>query len=376
MGSTAMGWLVYQLTNSTFLLGAVTAAGTAPMVLFSIWGGSLADRHPKRDILVATQIASMVLALLLAVLVWFGHIQPWEIVLVSLLNGVAMGFDMPARQSFVIEMTSREDLLNAISLNSSVFNAARLVGPALAGLMLAHGGAAACFLINGLSYLAVIVSLLRMRLPPHVPAARAASPVAHALGGLRYVWGHARLFTIMSLFAVVGIFGWSYSVLLPAYAKDVLGLGADAYGALLSAAGVGAMAGALTVASAGDRFPPRLLVLGGLWFFSAMLLLLAVSGSLRLSLAAQALTSFGMMIFFSTTNSTLQQIVPDGMRGRVMGVWSLVFGTIIPLGSLQAGALARWIGIRWTIALGALLCAAAAAVTLAIVRRRDAAGAG
>src|SRR5215210_7274879 len=211
MENTAMGWLVYDLTKSTFLLGAVAAAGTAPMLVFSMWGGSMADRYPKRSILVITQFVMMVLAFALAALVWLGHIQPWQIIIVSLLNGVAMGFDMPARQAFVIEMTSREDLLNAISLNSSFFNGARLLGPALAGITLAHTSAATCFFINGVSFIAVIASLLMMRLPPHIPKPHTGSAGAHALGGLSYVWNHARVLTILTLFGIVGVFGWSYS---------------------------------------------------------------------------------------------------------------------------------------------------------------------
>ncbi len=371
MEQTAMGWLVYQLTNSTFLLGIVTAAGTAPMLLFSMWGGSLADRHPKRSILIITQGFAMILAFALAGLVWFGHVQPWQLVVISLLNGVVMGFDMPARQSFAIEMTSRDDLLNAISLNSSVFNSARLVGPALAGFTLAHSSAAVCFLVNGFSFVAAIAALLLMRFAPQAAKESSSTRGGHAIDGLRYVWSHTRALTIMTLFAVIGIFGWSYSVLLPAYARDVLSLGAGGYGALLTAAGVGALAGALTVAAIGDRYHPRVIALGGVWIFSVMIMLFAFAGNFHWALLGQTLASFGMMLFISTSNSTIQQIVADNMRGRVMGIWSLVFGTSVPLGSLQAGLLARWIGVRWTIALGAIICGFAAAGTLAVVRRRE-----
>ncbi len=372
MEQTAMGWLVYQLTNSTFLLGVVTAAGTAPMLLFSMWGGVLADRLPKRWILVATQIAAMIFAFTLATLVWLGHVRPWQIVLVAALNGVAMGFDMPARQSFVMEMTSREDLMNAISLNSSVFNCARLIGPALAGYTLARSGAATCLFLNGASFIAAIVALILMRFPAHAPAPETGDGSGRVREALLYVRHHPRVLTIMSLFAVVGVFGWSYSVLLPAYTRDVLGLGADGFGALLSAAGFGALAGALTVASVGHKFTSRALALNGVWFFSAMLLIFSVARNLPVALVAQALTAFGMMLFFSTSNTTLQQIVPDEMRGRVMGIWSLIFGAMIPIGSIEAGLLARGIGIRWTIALGAVICGGGALVTLVVVKRREA----
>jgi MFS family permease len=375
MQQTAMSWLVYQITNSKFLLGAVAAAGSAPMMLFSMWGGSLADRHPKRSILLATQTAEMLLAFALAAAVWAGVATPWLIVTIATLNGVTLGFDMPARQAFTVEMASREDLLNAVSLNSSIVNGARVIGPSLAGFLIGSVGAATCFFLNGLSFIAVIAGLLMMRLPPHVAPAAQTSTRAHALGGLSYVLKHQRVRTILALFGTVGIFGWSYAVLMPAFARDALGLGANGYGMLMSASGIGALVGALTVATAGHVFAPRKIALGGVWLFSATLLAFAPNRNLPLALVLLTVSGFGMMLFFSTSNTVLQTIVPDEMRGRVMGVWALVFGAMIPLGSLEAGALAHWVGVRKTIAIGAIICAAAGAVTLIVVRRRDAASA-
>jgi MFS family permease len=368
---TAMSWLVYQLTGSKLLLGAIAAAGSAPMMVFSMWGGSLADRYPKRTILVATQTAQMLLAFWLAALVWAGMATPWMIAGIALLNGIAMGFDMPARQAFTVEMTSREDLLNAISLNSSVVNGARVLGPSLAGLLMGSVGVAMCFFLNGVSYIAVIAGLMTMRLPAHVPVATTTSVRAHALGGLSYVFRHPRVRTILGLFGVVGIFGWSYAVLMPAFARDVLGLGAHGYGVLMSASGIGALVGALAVATAGHIFKPRKVALGGVWLFSAALLAFALDRNFYLSLLFLALAGFGMMLFFSTSNTVLQTIVPDEMRGRVMGIWAVVFGAMVPIGSLQAGALAHWLGSPVTIIIGALVCALAATVTLLVVRRRD-----
>lgn len=373
MQQTAMSWLVYQLTGSEFLLGAVAAAGSAPMMLFSMWGGSLADRHPKRSILVATQTAQMLLAFAIAVAVWASAAPPWLIVVIAAINGVAMGFDMPARQAFIVEMTSREDLLNAVSLNSSIVNGARVLGPALAGLLIGSLGAAWCFLLNGVSFMAVIVGLLLMRLPAHVPATVITSARAHALGGIYYVMRHARVRTILALFGTVGIFGWSYGVLMPAFARDQLQLGAHGYGALMSANGVGALLGALAVATLGHVYPPRNVALGGVWLFAAMLLALAFDRNFFLALAILMASGFGMMLFFSTSSTVLQTIVPDDMRGRVMGVWALVFGAMVPLGSLEAGTLAHWFGTPAAIAIGAVVCAIAALVTLRAVRRRDAA---
>jgi MFS family permease len=374
MQQTAMSWLVYQLSNSKFLLGAVAAAGSAPMILFSMWGGSLADRHPKRRILMVTQSAEMLLAFVLAAAVWAGAATPLVIIMISLMGGVALGFEMPTRQSFTIELTGKDDLLNAISLNSSVVNGARVVGPALAGVLIGSVGPALCFFLNGLSYIAVLVALSMMRLPKHVPVSTGTvSPGRHALDGLAYVAKHVRVRTILALFGIVGIFGWSYVVLMPAFARDVMGLGAHGYGLLMSASGGGALVGALAVATAGHLVVPRKLALGGVWMFSAALLVFAASRNIYLALACLTVSGFGMMLFFSTSNTVLQTIVPDEMRGRVMGVWSLVFGAMIPLGSLEAGTLANSIGVPITIAFGALVCAVAAVVTLWIVRRRDAA---
>ena len=372
MQQTAMSWLVYELTGSKLLLGLVAAVGSAPMMLFSLWGGTLADRHPKRTILLWTQTAQMIPAFALAALAWTGVATTWLIIVIAAVNGVAMGFDMPARQAFTVEMTSREDLLNAVSLNSSIFNGARVVGPSIAGVVIGSLGTAICFLLNGLSFVAVLAGLLMMRLPPHVPLAPEAAARAGTFSGVSYVLGHRRVRTILGLLGVVGIFGWSYAVLMPAFARDVFGLGADGYGVLMSASGIGALAGALTVATAGDVFPQRSVALAGVWIFAGALLGFAFTTNFPLALLLLTLGGFGMLLFFSTSNTVLQTIVPDEMRGRVMGVWGLVFGAMIPLGSLEAGALAHWVGAPFTLAFGAVVCAVAGLVTLVVIRRREA----
>ncbi len=368
---TAQGWLVYQLTGSKVLLGTVAAVGSLPMLLLAIWGGSVADRHPKRTVVFVTQTGMMLLAFVFAALVWSGGIQPWHILVLSALNGVAMAFDMPARQAFTVEMTSHEDLMNAVSLNSSIVNGARVVGPAVAGFLIAHVGMAICFFLNGLSYLAVLCGLLMMRLPKFVPPAEPASARRHVLEGFVYVVGHRRLRTLLLLFGVVGIFGWSYSVLLPAYATDILHVSERGYGALLSANGFGALLGALTVATYGNRLRPRWLILGGLWLFSAMLLLLAVVRWYPLVLACLAVGGWGMLLYFSTTNTLLQTSVSNEMRGRVMGIWALLFGGMMPIGGLESGLLSQAVGVPWTIAVGALVCAGAGLATWWAGRRND-----
>ncbi|MEO8615994.1 MAG: MFS transporter [Luteolibacter sp.] len=370
VNSTAEGWLVYQLTGSTALLGVVAAAATGPMLVFSTWGGWVADRHPKRTVLVIAQVVSMVLSLLLAILTWSGHIQPWQIIVIAGVGGIVMAFDMPARQSFVIEMTSREDLPNAIALNSSMINSARIIGPAVAGVVMAKFGVALCYFIDGVSFIAVIIGLLAMRLPKHVRKTHTGSELDHALGGFRYVWNNPRVLTILSLFGVVGIFGWSYSVLMPAFARDILGLGEQGYGGLLAASGAGALCGALCVTAAAEKFSSRMLALGGVWIFSVMIILFALNRNYYAALMLLAGAGFGMMLFMATSNSALQTSVPDEMRGRVMGVWALIFGGMMPFGSLEAGVLARMVGVPATIIFGAMICMIAAAVTLVIVRCR------
>jgi MFS family permease len=374
MQQTAMSWFVYQITNSKVLLGAVAAIGSAPMMLFSIWGGSLADLYPKRSIIVATQTAQMICAFLLAAGAWAGFATPLFIIVIAALNGVAMGFDMPARQAFTVEMTSREDLLNAISLNSSIVNGARVVGPSAAGLLIGAVGVATCFFLNGVTFIAVIAGLLMMRLPPFKRPAHVVSAGEHAWNGIVYSMKHQRVRTILLLFLAVGVFGWSYAVLMPAFARDVLGRGANGYGVLMSASGTGALIGALVVATYGHLFTPRRLALSGVWLFSIALFAFSLSRNFYLALAFLLVAGFGMLLFFSTSNTVLQTIVPDEMRGRVMGVWSLVFGAMIPLGSLEAGAVAHWLGTPFALALGAIICALSGLVTLFVIRRREAAG--
>ena len=350
MDKAAEGWLIYQLTGSKVLLGVIAAAGTAPMILFSFCGGSIADRLPKRSILVVTQSISMVLAFIEAFLVWSHLVQPWQIVVLAVLGGCVLAFDMPARQSFVIEMASREDLMNAISLNSTIVNGARLIGPSLAGIIIAKFGMAQCFFLDGLSFLAVIASLLMMN-PLKMTISRpdrlrlSATPwAAWPMSGKT-----AAFFTLLSLFSVVGVFGWSYSVLMPAYARDVLHVNAAGYGILMSASGLGALMGALVTAAIGQSMPRRPAVLGGVWLFAAMLFLFSITRVYVLALLFLAMAAFGMMVFFSTSNTLVQTSVPDEMRGRVMGVWALIFGGMVPIGSLEAGALAHWIGTPATI---------------------------
>jgi MFS family permease len=367
--NTAQGWLVYELTGSKMLLGTLAAVGSLPMLLLSVWGGSVADRHSKRRVVLVTQTVMMVLAFVYAGLVWSGQIQPGHILALAALGGAAMAFDMPARQAFMVEMTSRDDLMNAVSLNSMIVNGARVVGPAVAGFLMARVGLTVCFLLNGVSFLAVLAGLRWMRLPAVVASTPPASTLRHVWEGFAYVAGERRVRVLLGLFAAVGVFGWSYAVLLPAYASDVLGVEEAGYAALLSANGLGALLGAVTVAAYGHRLAPRWMILGGLWVFSAMLLLLAVVRWYPLVLGCMVASGWGMLLYFSTTNTVIQTGVPDAMRGRVMGIWALIFGGMMPVGGIESGFLSHAVGVPWTVATGAVVCAGAGLAAWWIERR-------
>ena len=313
MQNTAQSWLVYQLTGSKLLLGIVAAVGSAPMLLFSIWGGSVADRHPKRAVLLWTQSGMMVLAFVFAALVWSGLVRPWHILVLAALGGVAMAFDMPARQAFMVEMTSREDLMNALSLNSSIVNGARVVGPAVAGLLMAQAGLAACFFLNGLSFLAVLAGLLMMRLPRFIPPAQPESNWQHALDGFAYVAQappgahpvaavcHRRRLRLVVFGAAAGLCQRRAARRQPRI-RDV----------------AQRQRHRRAVRGADGRHLWRAAVTGGCWSsaawgsFRLMLLLLAVTRNYYLALVFLAIAGWGMLLYFSTTNTA----DPDQRRRR------------------------------------------------------------
>ncbi|MCS6860807.1 MAG: MFS transporter [Abditibacteriales bacterium] len=360
MQNTAQSWLVYDLTGSKFLLGAVAALGSLPMLFFSPLGGALADRLPKRNILLVTQTVAMLLALTMAVLVFSGKIQVWHIAVIAALGGVVMAFDMPPRQAFVVEMVGKQDLMNALALNSSMFNGARIVGPALAGWLMSRFNLGLCYLLNALSFIAVIVGLRLMRLTSPSPKPRTESVWRHALSGFAYVWRNKRVRTLLFIVGVAGVFGWSYTVLLPAFARETLRIGESGFGAMISANGVGAMLGALSVATFGDRMPRERLIVGGLLWFCLMVTCFALWRHYPTVLVFLAGAGFGGITFMSTCNTVLQTSVSDEYRGRVMGVWALMFAGTSPLGNFQAGTLGEHLGVTPTVLIGASVCALAA----------------
>ena len=354
MQSVAQGWVVYQLTGSEFALGAVSFIGTVPTLFLMLPAGALADRIPRRRVLLVTQTVMMILAFILAALAATHVLQAWHIGVLAACLGIANSFDAPARQAMAVEMVEdRADLMNAIALNSTIFNMARVVGPAIGGAVLAAVGAAWCFTLNGLSFLAVLVALLMMNLPKTHPEVRTDPITLQIAEGIKYVWQTPTIRTATALVAVSSLFAFSYAVLLPAYAVDVLHVGEAGLGALNTAVGTGALAGSLLVASL-TRFRRKgLLLTVGSLLFPAVLFAFAFSRSFWLSLAALSLIGVGFVTQNATSNTLIQSIVPDSLRGRVMAVYMLMFFGTAPFGSLQAGALAQAFGPSAGVAVGA-----------------------
>lgn len=376
MQRVALSWLVYRLTNSPWLLGLVGFAGQLPSFFVAPLAGVWADGGRSRRLLILTQSLSMLQALTLAVLVLGGWIEVWHVVVLSVLLGAINGVDMPVRQSFLVEMIDdRQDLGNAIALNSTMFNGARLLGPAVAGLAIALAGEGVCFLVNGLSYVAVLASLVAMRLRPRV--AGEGDRRRGMVEGLQEGWGYVSSFppvwAILLMLMTFNFVAMPYTVLLPIFARDVLKGGPDTLGFLMGGAGVGAIIGALYLA--GRR---SVAGLGRLIAWAALVFCLALTGfalsrQLWLSLLLLIPVGFGQMLQMAGSNTLLQSLVEDRMRGRVMSFYTMSFMGTFPLGSLVMGWSAERIGASWTLALGAglyLLCAAVALPRLPDLRRQ------
>lgn len=342
MQSTAQGYLIYTLTGSAALLGVVGFAAGLPMWIFSLYGGVIADRLPRRRLLLITQTSMLILAFILAGLVFLDLIQPWHIVVLAFLLGIANAFDAPARHSFVVELVAREDLTNAIALNATMFNTATVVGPAVAGITYAAVGPAWCFTINGISFLAVIISLLFMRLKPVVvPQPPGTSALAQIQAGLRYVIKNRTVAQLIASLGVLGVFGFSLVTLLPLWAVEILGGDVKTNGLLISARGVGSLLGALTIAVWGHRR-----IKGKIWTVGSLLspialMFFAFTRWLPFSVFLLVVLGWGIMAMANCTNALVQSHISDDMRGRVMGLYSLIFMGSMPLGSLMIGSLAE-----------------------------------
>ncbi len=346
MQSVALGWLVFQLSGSPFALGAVAACGYLPIFCLAPAAGAVADRVPKRQLILVTQTLAMLLALVLAVLVATDRVTTSLVAVFAACLGTVSAFDIPTRQAFIVEMVGASDLPNAIALNSSIFNGARLVGPAVAGILVGEVGLAPCFFINAATYLAVLWALARMQLPRAARPAAADAPRPRLGEGLRYVWQHPGLRTLLLLMGVVGSLGLQYTVLMPAFARVVLVTDARGFGWLVTAQGLGAVCRALWLASRRHtRVERRRHLLMGLAVFAAAVGGLGLTREFGVALALQALAGYGMIGYTATTNTSIQLLVDDRFRGRVMGLHAVMFLGTAPLGSLVLGAVARSFGV-------------------------------
>jgi MFS family permease len=362
MQAVALSWLVYRITNSSFLLGLTGFVSQIPVFLLAPIGGMVADRYNRHRVIVATQTSAMALALLLAALTVSGHVKIWQILVIAALLGTVNAFDIPGRQAFLVEMVGKEDLLNAIALNSSMFNAARVVGPAVAGLLVAGIGEGWCFMLNGVSYIAVIVGLLLMRLAPRSARGTKLSAREHVVEGFQFVRHTRPILAILLLLGVVSMMGVPYSVLMPIFADQVLHHGARGLGILMGATGVGAVLGALTLAARTSvRGLGRLVAVNCLGF-GASLILFSASRSFWVSTVLLAPVGYCMMLQMASCNTLIQSMVPDELRGRVMAAYLMMFMGMAPLGSLMAGTLGHNLGAPWTVALGGMVCMLGGAV--------------
>jgi MFS family permease len=353
MQSVAQSWLVYRLTGSALLLGSVGFASQVPVFLFAPLGGIAADRFNRRHIVISTQVAAMLLALILAALTLLHIVQVWHVFLLASLLGVVNAFDIPGRQSFLVDMVGKEDLMNAIALNSSMFNGARVIGPAIAGILVAKIGEGWCFFANAVSYIAVIVGLLMMRVQSPARASMA-SPFEHMMEGFRFVNRTAPIRALLLLLGLVSLVGMPYVVLMPIFADQILHGGARGLGILMGATGVGALLGALTLA-----FREGVKGLGR-WVawcsagFGASLVIFSLSHTFWISVILLLPVGYTIMLQMACSNTLIQVMVPDALRGRVMAVYSMMFMGMAPIGALFGGALAERLGAPRTVAIGGL----------------------
>lgn len=368
MQMVAQGWLVYELTGSKLALGTISFISSVPTLVFMLPAGAVADRVSRRKMMLVTQTVMLICAFILAFLTGTKSLQIWYIAVLGFILGIAGAFDAPARMALTVELVDdRRDLQNAIALNSTMFNLGRVVGPAIGGLILATVGAAWCFALNGLSFVAVLVALAGMHLHEPIKSPNTRRMTAEIGDGLRYVWDTKVVRVMVAMVAVVSIFGFSYSVLMPAFAVEVLDVGEAGLGALTAAVGVGALIGSLTVASlTRSRRKGWQLSFGSL-LFPTSLIAFALSRNFYLSLGLLVFVGFGFIIQNTTSNTLVQMLVPDQLRGRVMSVYTLMFMGTMPFGSLLAGTLAQIYGTSAAVILGASVTLAFALFVLIFI---------
>ena len=357
MQQIAMGWLVYRLTNSALLLGLVSFSSQIPVFLFASIAGVYADRWNRHRMLVATQTLSMIQALTLAFLALTGTIHVWQIIALSIFIGVINAFDMPTRQSFIVQIVDKaEDLGNAIALNSFMFNGARLIGPAIAGILIGFLGEGICFLINGLSYVGIIIALLAIKVPKRKKAVHASRLWQDLKEGYSYAFGFAPIRYILLQLGLMSFMGMSYAVLMPVFAKDILHGGPHTLGFLMAASGIGALTGSVYLASRQTILGLGRLIAYASVIFGMGIIAFSLSKILIVSLSMMFLTGFGMIVQIASSNTILQSIVEEDKRGRLMSIYTTAIIGMAPIGNLFAGALASWIGAPNTLILSGLSC--------------------
>ncbi len=371
MQSVAQSWLVLQLTDSPLKLGLIGTFQFAPILALSVVAGAIADRFPKRRLIFATQTVLCLQALTLAALVWAGHVQYWHVAVLALVYGLANVLDMPTRQAFVVEMVGRPDLVNAVALNSAAFNGARIVGPAVAGLLIARLGVAPAFLLNGLSFLVVLAALGRVRTLGLPSPRRGATIGEEILEGVRYATRTPRVAVILALVLVVSLTVFNFTIFVPLLARRVLGLGAEGFGFLMAALGLGAVSGALALATLGGQQPSLRAIFVAATLGCSAMLALATVAEFRTAMVLLFVTGFFAIVFVASCNTTLQLTTPDELRGRVMSLHALMFGGSFPIGSFVVGALAEVFGIRAALVAGGLSGLLGVGAILAWWRRRE-----
>jgi MFS family permease len=363
MQSAAQAWLVLKLTNSATMLGVVSFAQFTPILLVGLFAGVVVDRVDRRRLIITTQILLMLSAFTLAILTWTGVVRVGYVIALAAFNGTVGSFDMPGRQSFVVEMVGYDDLANAIALNSMMFNSARMLGPAIAGILIAYLGIGTCFFLNGLSFLAVIWSLTQMEIPVRVVAL--GRRMIHQLReGLTYVWANRPIFYQMALAAVTNGFGYQYLVLVPLFAKNVLHGDAKTYGFLVAIQGLGSVIGAATLASRVSTRGMRNNLLAGLFLSAIGIVVFGMSRSMWLSLAAQLVIGAGLTNFRASNNTLVQMFVDDDLRGRVMSTYQLAAVGMTPIGALEVGYLGTHLGPMKTVVICGVVILVSAIVLL------------
>ncbi|MCX5854978.1 MAG: MFS transporter [Deltaproteobacteria bacterium] len=357
MQQIAMSWLVYRLTNSALLLGIVGFSSQIPVFLFASIAGVYADRWNRHRILVVTQTLAMIQALILAFLTLTGAIQVWHIIVLSIFLGVINAFDMPTRQSFIVELIEKaEDLGNAIALNSFMFNGARLVGPAVAGILIGLLGEGVCFLINGISFLGIIFALIAIKVPERKKVVRASRIWQELKEGYSYAFGFAPIRYILLQLGLMSFMGMSYAVLMPIFAKDILHGGPHTLGFLMAASGIGALTGSIYLASRQTILGLGRFIAYASAIFGIGIIAFSLSKMLIVSLSMMLITGFGMIVQMASSNTILQSIVDEDKRGRVMSIYATAIIGVMPLGNLFAGTMASWIGAPNTLIVSGIAC--------------------